>query len=121
MRRTSARRSDSRRSTSCSPRTGSGSTGSGRDGCASSCSSPSAADPGYGPHMAFLRRGKDDAPAVRRFQMREKLMSIGDDSWIEDEHGDRCFKVDGKAMRMRETFILEDRDGREVAKIQERK
>ena len=57
----------------------------------------------------------------RRFQMREKLLSIGDDSWIEDESGDHVYKVDGKAMRIRDTFILEDRDGREVAKIQERK
>jgi len=57
----------------------------------------------------------------RRFQMREKLLSIGDDSWIDDESGDHVYKVDGKAMRIRDTFILEDRDGREVAKIQERK
>jgi uncharacterized protein YxjI len=53
--------------------------------------------------------------------MREKLISIGDDSWIEDEQGERAYKVDGKAMRIRDTFVLEDRDGREVAKIQERK
>jgi uncharacterized protein YxjI len=58
---------------------------------------------------------------MRRFQMQEKLVSIGDDSWIEDDQGDRAYKVDGKAMRVRETFILEDRDGNEVAKIQERK
>ena len=53
--------------------------------------------------------------------MREKLASIGDDSWIEDDQGDRVYKVDGKAMRVRDTFVLEDRDGNEVAKIQERK
>jgi uncharacterized protein YxjI len=57
----------------------------------------------------------------RRFQMHEKLASIGDDSWIEDDRGERVYKVDGKALRIRETFVLEDRDGREVAKIQERK
>ena len=48
-------------------------------------------------------------------------ISIGDDAWIEDEQGDRAYKVDGKALRMRETFILEDRNGNEVAKIQEKK
>ncbi len=53
--------------------------------------------------------------------MREKLASIGDDSWIEDEHGNKVFKVDGKAMRVRDTFILKDMAGAEVAKIQERK
>src|SRR3954466_15692674 len=57
----------------------------------------------------------------RRFQMREKLASIGDDSWIEDDRGERLYKVDGKAMRLRETFLLQDRDGNEVAKIQEKK
>ena len=56
----------------------------------------------------------------RRFQMREKIMSIGDDYWIEDESGHKAFKVDGKAMHLRDTFILEDATGREVAKIQER-
>jgi uncharacterized protein YxjI len=56
-----------------------------------------------------------------KYRMREKLASIGDDSWIEDEHGNKVFKVDGKAFRMRDTFILEDRTGAAVAKIQERK
>lgn len=53
--------------------------------------------------------------------MREKLASIGDDSWVEDEQGNKVYKVDGKAMRIRDTFVLEDRSGAEVAKIQERK
>jgi uncharacterized protein YxjI len=53
--------------------------------------------------------------------MRDKLVSIGDDAWIEDDDGERVYKVDGKALRIRDTFVLEDRDGNEVAKIQERK
>ena len=52
-----------------------------------------------------------------RFQMREKLMSIGDDSWIEDSDGRRAFKVNGKALRVRKTLILEDPSGRELFKI----
>jgi len=56
-----------------------------------------------------------------KYRMREKLASIGDDSWIEDEHGNKIYKVDGKAMRLRDTFILQDMAGAEVAKIQERK
>src|SRR5690349_5767704 len=70
--------------------------------------------------MGFLRH-RDEAPQGRRFQMRDKLVSIGDDAWIEDDQGERCYKVDGKALRIRDTFVLEDRSGREVAKIQERK
>jgi uncharacterized protein YxjI len=53
--------------------------------------------------------------------MREKLLSIGDDFWIEDELGARTYKVNGKALRMRQTFVLEDVSGDEVARIQERK
>jgi uncharacterized protein YxjI len=56
-----------------------------------------------------------------KYQLREKLASIGDDSWIEDAHGDKVYKVDGKAFRVRDTFILQDMSGAEVAKIQERK
>ena len=67
------------------------------------------------------RQRRDDASGVQRYQMREKLLSIGDDYWIEDESGDRAFKVDGKALRLRDTFVLEDASGAEVAKIQERK
>ena len=53
--------------------------------------------------------------------MREKLFAIGDDYWIETEGGDRAFKVNGKAMRARETFILESPHGEEIFKIQEKK
>jgi uncharacterized protein YxjI len=52
--------------------------------------------------------------------MRQKMFAIGDDFWIENERGERVFKVDGKALRIRSTLVLEDRSGREVARIQER-
>ncbi|MET0147061.1 MAG: LURP-one-related family protein [Ilumatobacteraceae bacterium] len=57
----------------------------------------------------------------RRFQMREKLIAIGDDYWIEDDAGDKVFKVNGKAARLRDTWILEDASGAEVARIKEKK
>ena len=69
--------------------------------------------------MGFLHR--HDEPAGTRYRMREKLFSIGDDYWIETDGGDRVFKVDGKAMRIRETFILKSPSGEEIFKIQERK
>ena len=56
-----------------------------------------------------------------RYQMREKLLSIGDDSWIENAAGDRVFRVNGKALRVRTTLTFEDLDGNELCKIQERK
>lgn len=54
------------------------------------------------------------------YQMQEKMFSIGDDAWIEDQSGRRAFKADGKALRVRSTFVLEDANGNEVASIQER-
>jgi uncharacterized protein YxjI len=62
------------------------------------------------------RRGDDSL----HFQMRQKLISIGDDYWIEDNRGQRQYKVDGKAVRVRKTLILEDAAGNELLKIQER-
>ena len=53
--------------------------------------------------------------------MREKLLAIGDDYWIENERGERALKVNGKAVRLRQTFVLEDASGGEMARIQERK
>ena len=71
--------------------------------------------------MAFGRGKDDDKPKGRKFQLRQKMMSIGDDYWIEDEQGNKAFKVDGKAMRVRDTWVLEDATGKEVATIREKK
>src|SRR5271154_7173696 len=67
--------------------------------------------------MALRHRGPDGP----KFQMREKIMAIGDDFWIEDDDGKKVYKVNGKAARMRQTFILEDANGNELSKIQEKK
>jgi uncharacterized protein YxjI len=53
--------------------------------------------------------------------MREKLLAIGDDFWIENGAGERTFKVDGKALRIRDTLKFEDASGHELLRIQERK
>jgi len=66
------------------------------------------------------RHDDDNAPASR-YRMRERLLSIGDDYWIEDAEERRAFRVDGKALRFRQTFVLENVAGDEVAKIRERK
>jgi uncharacterized protein YxjI len=71
--------------------------------------------------MGRLRHRRDEATAGSRYQMRQRLLSIGDDYWIEHEDGSRAFRVDGKALRIRKTLVLEDTTGREVAKLQERK
>lgn len=65
-----------------------------------------------------LRHRDLDGP---KFQMREKILAIGDDFWIEDDNGHKVYKVNGKAARLRQTFILEDANGNELSKIQEKK
>ena len=65
-------------------------------------------------------RGFGRGPATLQYSMREKLASIGDDFWIEDSAGNRAFKVNGKALRLRATLDIEDPSGRTVARIQER-
>ena len=55
-----------------------------------------------------------------RYQMRQRLISIGDDFTISDQEGNAAFKVDGKALRVRETLILQDLDGNDLCKIQAR-
>ncbi len=52
-----------------------------------------------------------------RYLVRERVFGIGDDFWIDDEHGERAFLVDGKALRVRQTFELKDPDGEVVAVI----
>ncbi|MFI6941446.1 LURP-one-related/scramblase family protein [Streptomyces sp. NPDC050418] len=52
-----------------------------------------------------------------KYLVRDRLLGIGDDYWIEDEQGHKAFFVDGKAMRLRETFELKDREGRVLIDI----
>lgn len=54
------------------------------------------------------------------YKMHEKLVSIGDDYWIEDEAGERVFHIDGKALRIRNTLIFKDLRGNDLYKIQEK-
>ena len=53
--------------------------------------------------------------------MRETMFSIGDDFWIETPSGERAFKVNGKALRLRDTLELESPSGETLLKIQEKK
>jgi len=55
-----------------------------------------------------------------RYKIRQKLISIGDDFWIENANGQKVFKVDGKALRIRKTLEFEDANGKKLARIKER-
>lgn len=68
--------------------------------------------------MAGGQGGREEG--AHRYKMRERLVSIGDDYWIEDFAGERAFKVDGKALRLRNTLILQNKEGQDLYQIQER-
>jgi uncharacterized protein YxjI len=57
---------------------------------------------------------------TNRYKIRQNLISIGDDFWIENAEGKRVFKVDGKVLRIRKTLVFEDTNGKKLAQIQQR-
>ena len=72
-----------------------------------------------GPRGGGRMGGGEAAGPPTVYQMREKLASIGDDFWIE-KGGQKVYKVDGKALRVRDTLKMRDMAGNEVASIQEK-
>jgi uncharacterized protein YxjI len=52
--------------------------------------------------------------------MTQRLISIGDDYYVEDQTGRKAFKIDGKALRVRETLIVHDLENGGTYKVQER-
>mgnify|MGYP001547337990 CR=1 FL=1 len=63
------------------------------------------------------RRGQ--APVFKRYQMRQKLVSFGHDFYIENDQGEKVFKVDGKVLRVRDTLVFKDMQGNKLCQIQE--
>ena len=63
----------------------------------------------------FGRKG-----TATRYQMRQKMVSIGDDFYIKNEAGQNVFKVDGKVLRVRDLLIFEDMQGKKLCQIQKR-
>ena len=60
------------------------------------------------------------AGAPRTYQLRQKLVSFGDDYWIENADGERVLRVDGKVLRVRKTLDIEDPQGTQLCRIQTR-
>ena len=50
--------------------------------------------------------------------MKQRMVSFGDDFWIENSSGQKVFKADGKMVRVRDTLFFEDAHGKELCKIQ---
>ncbi|WP_030193166.1 LURP-one-related/scramblase family protein [Streptomyces sp. NRRL S-87] len=55
-----------------------------------------------------------------KYLVRDKVFAVGDDYWIEDEHGRHAFLVDGKALRLRDTLELQDPQGRVLITLREK-
>ncbi len=55
-----------------------------------------------------------------RFLIHDRIFGIGDDYWIDDEHGRHVYLVDGKALRLRETFELKDTQRRVLVTIRKK-
>ena len=64
--------------------------------------------------------GRRAGEVSHRYRMRQKLVSFGDDYWIENGLGQRVYFVDGKAFRVREHLSFQDMRGNELATIQEK-
>jgi uncharacterized protein YxjI len=52
----------------------------------------------------------------RSFVMRQKMVSIGNDYWVEDDQGEQVYKIDGK-IGWHKNFNFEDGRGKRLAKI----
>ncbi|GES31648.1 LURP-one-related family protein [Streptomyces angustmyceticus] len=59
-------------------------------------------------------------PHSGKYAVRDRIFGIGDDYWIDDEQGRHAFLVDGKALRLRETFELKDTERRVLITIRKK-
>ena len=57
----------------------------------------------------FGRRG-----TATRYKMRQKIFALGQDFFIENEQGQKAFKVDGKVLRVRADVAGHDQQARRV-------
>ncbi len=77
---------------------------------------------------AGLRRGggvQGDAPAAEdrigtRFKMRQRFFTVGDRFFIENDRGERVFRVESKILRVRTTLKFQDMQRNDVYTIQEK-
>jgi uncharacterized protein YxjI len=68
------------------------------------------------------RDGKQDASSLgptgsKHYQLRQKMVSIGKDYWIENEQGEQVYKIDGKALHVHRTLYFLDAHGNKLAKL----
>lgn len=52
--------------------------------------------------------------------MKQKLLALGDDYTVRDEAGAERYYVDGRVLTIRDTLVIEDMEGHELARVRER-
>src|SRR5579884_3613888 len=52
-----------------------------------------------------------------RYLVREKFFAVGEDNDITDENGQPVFRVDGKALSLRNLMTVYDMSGNQVAQV----
>jgi len=55
-----------------------------------------------------------------RYQMKEKLIALGQDFVIQDENGRDAYFVDGKALSFGDKLVFKDMAGSELARIEQK-
>jgi uncharacterized protein YxjI len=60
----------------------------------------------------------DERKDEMRYVIRERFFRLGEDSDIANEQGQPVFHVDGKVLTLRNTLVVRDMSGQEVARIE---
>ncbi|MER6047614.1 LURP-one-related family protein [Streptomyces sp. NPDC001793] len=68
----------------------------------------------------MLQSHGEHAHRSRKYFVHDRIFGIGEDYWVDDEHGRHAFLVDGKALRLWETFELKDTERRVLVTIRKK-
>lgn len=55
-----------------------------------------------------------------RYQMKQKILSWGDDFTIRDADGNKAYHIDGKVFSFGDKLIFQDADGKQLARIEQK-
>jgi uncharacterized protein YxjI len=58
--------------------------------------------------------------SATRYKMRQKVFALGQDFYIENQDGQKVFKVDGKVLRVRDTLKFKDMQGNTLCQVQQK-
>src|SRR5690348_15118177 len=64
------------------------------------------------------REARRDGPEVTRYQMRQRMISIGDDYVFEDMDGRELCKIQERMLRVKDSMEIEDPGGHRMALVQ---